>query len=185
MPFDPEGFWLKDLSLPKGNGALPPLTREDVDRAEAFFGVKLPSTYTRLLSHRNGGYTERFVIPINADLAWYGEYLDIDHLNGIGPRPANPPDYDDYADYDIYKTPYMIREWGLPEKQVLLSGDGHTWIALDYRHGGEPMVTWLDNDPHNDQVICGSFEEFLEKLIPESIAIDPATHELKPEFNIS
>jgi hypothetical protein len=184
MVFDPASLWLKDLSLPKGTGALSPLTLEDIDRAEAFFGVELPSTYIKLLSRRNGGYTERFVIPIKADLEWYGDYLDIDHLNGIGPRSASPPDYIDYAGFDIYMTPYMIREWGLPEKQLLLCGDGHTWIALDYRHGGEPVVTWLDNDPHMDQMICGSFDEFLTQLIPENVAVDPVTFKLKAEFKV-
>ena len=37
----------------------------------------------------------------------------------------------------------MTTEWGLPQDVVLLDGDGHTWIALDYRtdpHAVEPAV---------------------------------------------
>ncbi|MGY3215794.1 hypothetical protein ACVWWV_000296 [Bacillus sp. TE9122W] len=28
---------------------------------------------------------------------------------------------------------YLIKEWELPEGLVLISGDGHTWVAMDYR----------------------------------------------------
>lgn len=33
----------------------------------------------------------------------------------------------------IFCTRYMTAEWDLPSGLVLLEGDGHMWIALDYR----------------------------------------------------
>lgn len=36
-------------------------------------------------------------------------------------------------DDTIFCTASMIAEWGLPEDLVLLDGDGHCWLAFDYR----------------------------------------------------
>jgi hypothetical protein len=49
----------------------------------------------------------------------------------------------------LLDSAYSVEEWGLPSPRVLLSGDGHCWIALDYRacgERGEPSVTWFDVD---------------------------------------
>ncbi|PKR42273.1 hypothetical protein CWE27_26710 [Streptomyces sp. EAG2] len=46
-------------------------------------------------------------------------------------------------------TPYLVREWGLPLAIVLLSGDSHAWVGLDYQGGGsdgDPSVPWLDTE---------------------------------------
>ncbi|MGL4242050.1 MAG: SMI1/KNR4 family protein [Beijerinckiaceae bacterium] len=177
--FNPAEFWTAG-----GAGALDPLTQDSIERVEAYFDVRLPAAYLRVLNGQNGGNAIRHVIPVKHDLEWYGDHVAVDYLNGIGPRPPQGPDFLDYEDHDIYMTPYMIREWGLPEKQVLLSGDGHTWISLDYRRGGEPVVTWIDTDPYNDQVVATSFDEFLAKLLPETVAIDPTTSLLRPEFRL-
>lgn len=36
---------------------------------------------------------------------------------------------------------YMIKEWRLPERQVLLTVDGLWWIALDYPQSANPSVS--------------------------------------------
>ena len=65
----------------------------------------------------------------------------------------------------------MIKEWGLPSNQVLLSGDGHWWISLDYRKSSIPCVTWLDVAAGQDIELSPSFGEFLSELLPDS-AVD-------------
>ncbi|MGL4637136.1 MAG: SMI1/KNR4 family protein [Beijerinckiaceae bacterium] len=185
MTFTAATFWLSDLSHPKGSGSLDPLKPGVVETAEAYFGIKLPIAYTDLLRRRNGGYTEGFVIPIKHDLEWYGGCLDVDHLNGVGAAPPQRPTLSDYEGLDIYMTPYMIGEWELPERQILLCGDGHTWISLDFRHGDAPVVTWLDTDPYNDQVIAASFDQFLDKLVLKSIAVDSESGELRDQFKLA
>jgi hypothetical protein len=49
---------------------------------------------------------------------------------------------------------------------VLLTGDGHWWIALDYRKPGEPSVTWLDADAEEELALAPDFRSFVEALTP-------------------
>ncbi|MFF8835894.1 SMI1/KNR4 family protein [Streptomyces sp. NPDC015130] len=61
----------------------------------------------------------------------------------------------------------MVEEWGLPSPLVLLSGDGHCWIALDYRACGkdeEPSVTWFDVDHGTELPLAADFQAFVERL---------------------
>ena len=58
----------------------------------------------------------------------------------------------------------MIEEWGLPEKQVLLAGDGHWWITLDYRQGKIPSIRWIDCEKNEDIHITDSFNDFINGL---------------------
>ena len=62
----------------------------------------------------------------------------------------------------------MTREWGLPPRQVLLTGDGHWWISLDYRAGDVPSVAWLAIDHGQDIQVAPSFAAFLDGLLPDS-----------------
>lgn len=54
---------------------------------------------------------------------------------------------------------------------VLLTGDGHWWIALDYRtrgpHGA-PSVTWLDAADSTELALAPDFRTFLERLTDAS-----------------
>jgi hypothetical protein len=61
---------------------------------------------------------------------------------------------------------YMTEEWGLPPRQVLLSGDGHWWITLDYRRSDVPTVAWIDVECGQDLQIAPSFAAFLAGLRP-------------------
>jgi hypothetical protein len=48
-----------------------------------------------------------------------------------------------------------------------LSGDGHCWIALDYRvcgKRGEPSVTWFDVDDGTELSLAVDFQAFVERL---------------------
>ncbi len=54
---------------------------------------------------------------------------------------------------------------GLPENQVVLSGDGHWFITLDYRKSEKPTIRWIDIECHQDIHICHGFELFIDGLI--------------------
>ena len=94
--------------------------------------------------------------------SWAADHVPFDSMAGI----VTDPDHTDA--HSILQTEYMTREWGLPPRQVLLDGDGHWWITLDYRQSNSPSVAWIDVEIGEDIQIASSFSEFLEGLVPES-----------------
>lgn len=62
---------------------------------------------------------------------------------------------------------YMTDEWRLPEKQVLLSGDGHYFITLEYRESAIPRMRWIDTECDEDIHVADSFEDFLKRLVSD------------------
>lgn len=78
--------------------------------------------------------------------------------------------YDDKAE-SILASPALCKEWGLPADLVLLDGDGHTFVALDYRECvNEPPVIFIESDGGRWHVLANTFTEFLERLRPENDA---------------
>ena len=66
---------------------------------------------------------------------------------------------------NILDSPAIIKEWGLPENIILISGDGHTWIALDYReYSKNPPVILIDEDVAGIQTLAANFEDFINGL---------------------
>ena len=56
----------------------------------------------------------------------------------------------------------------MPKGIVLLSGDEHTWVALDYRScgpTGEPSITWFDNEMEEEVALAPNFQAFLDGLV--------------------
>lgn len=139
----------------------PDLTDEMIEIAEKKLNVKLPNSYINLLKVMNGGYTKGFAFPMS-HISWSNHIL-LDSLNGIV--------IDDYIEttLNIFETEYMTKEWGLPEKQVLLCGDGHTWISLDYRESTNPSVRYIDVESDEDILVAVSFEKFLEGFVSDEI----------------
>lgn len=92
------------------------------------------------------------------------DHIPFDELFGIGPA-------EQFAALTLLQTPYLVREWDLPTPVVLLSGDGHTWVALDYRTRGrqrEPSVVWIDNERGHEVQLAPSFRAFVELLGPSA-----------------
>jgi hypothetical protein len=139
----------------------PPLTQEAIVEAERVLGVRLPRALIELLSVQNGGYTRGFSHPMSRPTTWAKDHVPLSDVNGIvassDPSPLN-----------LVLSPEMTEEWGLPPKQVLLSGDGHCWITLDYRNGPEPSVAWIDVECGEDVQVAPSFSAFLQGLVPTS-----------------
>jgi hypothetical protein len=157
MAIDPRDFW--DVNYYKH----PPLTDEMLAEAEATLGVHLPTELVELLRIQNGGYTKGFSHPMNQKTTWASDHVPFDALAGIVTDPNHE------TAQNLLQTEYMTREWGLPTKQVLLSGDGHYWISLDYRKGSAPSVAWIDVECGEDLQIASSFATFLAGLVPSSI----------------
>lgn len=144
----------------------PSLTDEMVAIAQEMFNVKLPELFIELLKIQNGGYTKRFVYPMTVGTTWAENHVPLSVLFGIVPDPTIK------TAQNILDTPYMTEEWGLPEKQILLNGEGHWWITLDYRKGDIPSVRWIDVECDQDIHIADNFDVFMKGLVKEATIDD-------------
>ena len=131
---------------------LAPINDELIKKAEEVLNVKLPESYINLLKEQNGGTLRLDVHPTSKPNSWAD-----DHVNVSGSFNEN--------ESSILESRYLIREWEMPENIVLLSGDGHTWIALDYRNVAEnPPVIFIDNEFEEIIELAPNFERFLQNL---------------------
>lgn len=122
-------------------------------KAEEELKVKLPEGYISLLKEQNGGYIIYDSFPTNFPTSWADNHINVDYIRGIG------------GEESIQESEYLIDEWGLPKKVVLISGDGHTWIAFDYRYTDEsPPIILIDHDGEEITEITPDFESFLNGL---------------------
>lgn len=148
-------FWDDD-----DRGGHPPLSDQAVAHAEDLLGVRLPADLLHLLRLRNGGcVSPRYGrYPTSVPTSWADDHVPFETLMGIG---------DTEGRLSILDTPYLVDEWELPRPVVLLTGDGHWWIALDYRAGRpEPSVTWLDADRQTELALATDFRSFVTGLRP-------------------
>jgi len=156
MAIDPRAFWAENYYNH------PPLNDQMISEAEAALEVKLPVELIELLRIQNGGYTKGFAHPMSQRTTWAADHVPLDDLAGIVTNPSVD------TPINLLETAYLTTEWGLPPKQVLLSGDGHYWITLDYRNGPEPSVAWIDVECGEDLQVAPSFKAFLLGLVPAS-----------------
>lgn len=143
-------------------GVLSPLTPEAVQAAEQLLGVRLPESLLELLRVRNGGrvVASRSAFPTSAPTPWAADHVPFEDLMGIGTSKRVTT---------ILDTPYLVEEWDLPSPLVLLTGDGHWWIALDYREcgpTGEPSVTLFDGAMDAELALAPDFRSFVDGLVP-------------------
>ncbi len=137
----------------------PPLNHEMIQQAEDELGLKLPDSFLALLKIQNGGYTKGFAFPMTEKTTWADNHVPLNELFGIVlDKKAN-------SSQNIMLSGYMTKEWDLPDKQILLTGDGHWWITLDYRQGSIPTVRWIDSECGEDIHIANSFYDFYDGLV--------------------
>lgn len=144
----------------------PPLTDIALAKAERILGVRLPVELVALLHLQNGGYTKGFIHPMAQPTTWAEDHVPLHDLAGIIIDPGH------VSPMNMVRSAEMTQEWGLPPRQVLLSGDGHYWITLDYRSGPNPSVAWIDVECGEDMQIASSFEEFFAGLVAETSSED-------------
>ena len=159
MAIHPQAFWGSNYYKN------PPLTDAVIAVAERQLGVRLPPRYVELLRIQNGGYTkDELACPLVEGATRIEDCITLRELNGIVPGA----DAASGGVHNILLTEYMTREWGLPPRQVLLAGDGHTWVSLDYRDGDEPSVVWLDAEMGREEFVAETFDEFFAARRPAS-----------------
>jgi hypothetical protein len=153
MPVSTLDFWAPTSSLPKA------LTDGMVRDVQERLGVEIPGELIKLLSIQNGGYTKGFVFPTNQKTSWSHNHVPLDELFGI------VSNY--FADTvpSISTLSKVSQEWGLPANQVLLCGDGHWFITLDYREKSIPSIAWIDTEMEEDVQIASDFATFFNGLV--------------------
>ncbi|MBR0581029.1 SMI1/KNR4 family protein [Bacillus altitudinis] len=161
-------FWANQSDDPY---TLKKISEKDILKTEKKLGVKLPQEYKNLVLEQNGGYLECNAFPTDRPTSWAEDHIQFDHLLGIGKKEG------------ILESDYLIKEWELPKDIILISGDGHTWVALDYRNTTEnPPVHFFDLETEEDFKLADSFNEFISKLyIDESDDNEPDLEGLDPE----
>lgn len=143
-----------------------------VNEVEQMLGVKLPKSYVSLMKQWNGGYLEEEhqVILLNEvpeNLNYYlGEgFWGLNLLAGISNDINN--------NEGIVYTAQTAHEWGVPEKVIAFDGDGHTWLALDYREDkNNPKVIFIETDNLLSFNLAKNFNDFIESLIPSNQVYD-------------
>nr|WP_264086406.1 SMI1/KNR4 family protein [Amycolatopsis lexingtonensis] len=134
------------------------MSRREFTHAGRELGVRLPIELGELLGLRNGGTVAASfdAFPTSAPTSYSATHVPFDELLGVGGRLS------------ILDSPYLSAEWDLPREVVVLSGDGHTWVALDYRRSSEPSVTWFDAELESELALAPTFRAFAEGLVPSA-----------------
>jgi hypothetical protein len=139
-------YWVPDST------DLPPLRDEWLRAAQRELGVGLPSELVQLLRLQNGGQLRYDSHAADFDDR---DHVGVHDLRGIGPNERDGLRYNQY----------YLDEWQLPSGLVLLDGNGHEWIALDYRNAStEARVSWVDADANRTVVLASTFGDFLTGL---------------------
>ncbi|MEC2426859.1 MULTISPECIES: SMI1/KNR4 family protein [Bacillus] len=164
-----KSFWEID---DEGYYTLKKITAEEVAKAEKKLGVTLPDTYKKLILEQNGGYTIHNAFPTTHSNLWAEDHIQFNHLLGIA------------EDEGIMDSAYLIKEWELPEGLVLINGDGHTWVAMDYRKTKEnPSIHYFDVEMEEDFKLADSFDEFIEGLYTAEYTADEEAAEGEYELS--
>ncbi|MFV2050717.1 SMI1/KNR4 family protein [Metabacillus litoralis] len=155
-----KGFWSEQYSWD-----YEPVTDGMIEEAERQLQLKLPLSYISLLKEQNGGSVNYDRFDHDGDRSVW-----MDHMEGIDlevPHHGN----------GILASEYWIEECNLPvspSTTVILWGDFHHFIALDYsRAADNPSVvqlweTWEKEDPWGKTHLASTFGEFLSKLYRET-----------------
>ncbi|MGG1883324.1 SMI1/KNR4 family protein [Bacillus sp. Je.9.29.b] len=169
-----KSFWEIDE---EGYYTLKKITAYELAKAEKKLGVTLPDTYKKLILEQNGGYTVHNAFPTTHSNSWAEDHIQFNHLLGIAEGEG------------IMDSGYLIKEWELPEGLVLISGDGHTWVAMDYRKTKEnPAIHYFDVEMEEDFKLADSFDEFIQGLYTTEYTVDEEAAEGEyelPEAHLS
>ncbi|AVI41083.1 SMI1/KNR4 family protein [Bacillus pumilus] len=164
-----KSFWEID---DEGYYTLKKITAEEVAKAEKKLGVTLPDTYKKLILEQNGGYIVHNAFPTAHSNSWAEDHIQFNHLLGIA------------EDEGIMDSAYLIKEWELPEGLVLINGDGHTWVAMDYRKTKEnPAIHYFDVEMEEDFKLADSFDEFIQGLYTAEYTVDEEAAEGEYELS--
>jgi hypothetical protein len=140
---------------------MPRLTQKIIAEAEKTLACQFPKAYLDLLRERNGGACNGMLLPLPKNNGVSERPVSIGIVFGIYPH--------NHSLESVLDTPYMAKEWGLPDRFIIFSGEGHWWLGFDYSRGPtDPKITFYDCHQGKGCVVASSFEEMLDKLEPDT-----------------
>lgn len=130
------------------------INQNDIELFEKIFSCKLPEEYLNQLRIRNGGSLLYDALPVTFKNSWADDHVSIPFVFGLKKGEG------------IFNTKELLTEWGIHEdKFIVISGDGHYLIVLDYRNNNEePRITYIDTELGLIKVIFESFKEMIDSL---------------------
>ncbi|GLF85310.1 hypothetical protein R51_03550 [Bacillus safensis] len=165
-------FW--EIDEEENYYTLEKINEKEIAEAEKKLGVTLPHTYKKLILEQNGGYIVHNAFPTTHPNSWSEDHIQFTHLRGIA------------EDDGIMESEYLIEEWDLPKGLILINGDGHTWVAMDYRNTKEnPPIHYFDVEMEEDFKLADSFDELIKGLYTVEYIVDEETEaEAEIEYEI-
>ena len=160
-------------NLKLGESENPPYDEAIRKEIESRFCIKFPESFINIMKKWNGGFfDESYQIKVNEPIQEELKYYLGDGFWGVYSFPG----FSKNADAETNLS-FLINsgiEWGLPELVIPLQGDGHTWIAFDYRDSvnGQPRVIFIESDDNLYHVLTKNFDEFVSALIPYNEVYD-------------
>ncbi|ARK30215.1 SMI1/KNR4 family protein [Halalkalibacter krulwichiae] len=146
--YEGQAFWKSPSEYQPGTM----LTDEKISEVERHLHVRLPRGYIELMKQQNGGELAfRYVLFEDGDAAIIPYLYEVEIDHGIG------------------LSSVFIDECRLPDKLVLLTGDLHSWLALDYREKSNPSVVYItesetESGKWDEHPLADSFDQFTTKL---------------------
>ena len=121
--------------------------------------IKLPASYLRSLEQTKGVRLQHGVVAVKEApdgrpvFRYFDEWVEVGKF-----RRIEGPEFE-----TIFHSNYLTREWELPEELALIEGDGHAWLALDYRAcSQEPPVIFIESQDGSSVRLAESFQDLLE-----------------------
>nr|WP_315485423.1 SMI1/KNR4 family protein [uncultured Undibacterium sp.] len=140
-------------------------TEERIQMFEDEYGVRLPPEYIQYAGTKSSSVVKLPLCDNESTQFYFGEgFYTLGKLADIEPDPYGS---------SIFDSASLAEEWGLPKKLMLIEGDGHTWLALDYRESTtDPKVIVIESDEGKHLLVANNFKEFVQSILPYDSVYD-------------
>lgn len=151
----------------------PKLEVSEISNVESILNVRLPKSYIDLMSKWNGGYLNveyvsvlPKIIPDSLECYLEDGFWTVSSISGVSGDVNN--------ENGLVYTAKTAHEWGVHERIIAFSGDGHTWLAFDYRNEElpEPTIIFIESDDGCFLEIADNFDTYLKNLLPADHVYD-------------